>query len=488
MSKGPKFNKTGYNFTTRDNLGIEGATASIQADLCPVINTVTPRAFYWPFMVWNYYDYHVNYKTEKKSFSDFDENFLKRNDYFMVMANLIADNDQNNLVGKTRALENLSDKLIDIYPYDRSYFKTTFGGMQYYNAGCLTMGFITDEDGEGNRFSLAKLTKENGEPLALAFEEVIKHTEYYKNYRLKNIEVPQCVLKELGQVLKFDLDGFDQVKTLLKGALFEQKNNERLNNKNLIKSSEYIKFIFFQHNISNPNLYEMRRVLFDYFSPRGEGKPFDDSLSEIIFDWEIVVGRQYLTMAIELIWKYMLWMLINPTTLQSWVKNCINTAKWNIDYNKPLNTLFFDCNYGFEEREKMISICSGASSKNIDINIETGLKILLSLYNRFVNRDELNSIYLQEGADVSINSLIKLVDEYCEKPIIEFIKYIMINWIVKRHEDVAQEKLLQKRDGFYFEKIDKLYVPAGHFSEPGFKGLRMLQLMQVMKDLDMLEN
>ena len=77
MAKGPKFNKTGYRFTTRDNLGIEGATASIQAELCPVINTVTPRAFYWPFMVWNYYDYHVNYKTVKKTKDDFNDNFFK---------------------------------------------------------------------------------------------------------------------------------------------------------------------------------------------------------------------------------------------------------------------------------------------------------------------------------------------------------------------------------------------------------------------------
>ena len=269
MAKGPKFNEVTKTFTTRDNLGIESATAGIQADLCPVINTVTPRAFYWPFMVWNYYDYHVNYKTENKSSTDFDKNFLKKNDYFMVMANLIADNDQNNLVGKTRALENLADPTVTMYPYDRSYFKTTFGGMQYYNAGCLTMGFITDEDGEGKHFSFARLTKETGEPMALAFEEVIKNTEYYNNYRMKDIEVPREVLKELGQVLKFALDGFDKVKELLKEALFTPKNNARLNNENLIKSSDYIKFIYFQYGITNPTLYEMRRVLFDYFSPRG---------------------------------------------------------------------------------------------------------------------------------------------------------------------------------------------------------------------------
>ena len=487
MAKGPKFNEVTKTFTTRDNLGIESATAGIQADLCPVINTVTPRAFYWPFMVWNYYDYHVNYKTENKSSTDFDKNFLKKNDYFMVMANLIADNDQNNLVGKTRALENLADPTVTMYPYDRSYFKTTFGGMQYYNAGCLTMGFITDEDGEGKHFSFARLTKETGEPMALAFEEVIKNTEYYNNYRMKDIEVPREVLKELGQVLKFDLDGFDKVKELLKEALFTPKNNARLNNENLIKSSDYIKFIYFQYGITNPTLYEMRRVLFDYFSPRGEAKPYDDALAEIINDWEIVVGRQYLTMAVELMWKQMLWELTDTMTLEKWIEKTVNMTDWHIDYNEPIKTLLPYCNYGFDEREKMISNGSGAS-KNYGTNIEIGLKILLSLYNRFVNRDELNATYLQEGDDVSISSLIKLVEGYSEKPIIEFIQYIMVNWIVKRHELVAREKLLQARDGFYFERVDNLYIPTEHKDEPGFKGLRLLQLMQVMKDLDMLEN
>ena len=487
MAKGPKFNEVTKTFTTRDNLGIESATAGIQADLCPVINTVTPRAFYWPFMVWNYYDYHVNYKTEKKTVDDFDKNFLKRNDYFMVMANLIAKNDQDNLVGKTRANENLADESVSMYPYDDKYFQSKYGGMQYYNAGCLTMGFITDEDGEGKYFSLPRLTKEIGEPIALAFEEVIKNTEYYKNYRLKDVEVPKSVLQELGQVLKFDLDGFDKVKALLKDALFTPKNNARLNNENLIKSSEYIKFIYFQYSITNLTLYEMRRVLFDYFSPRGEAKPYDDSLAEIVNDWEIVVGRQYLTMAVALMWKQMLWALDDATTLEKWIEKTVNMTGCHTAYNEPLKTLLPDCNYDFEVREKMISIGSGAS-KNYYTNIEIGLKILLSLYNRFVNRDELNAIYLQEGEDVSISSLIKLVEEYSEKPIIEFIQYIMVNWIVKRHELVAREKLLQGRDGFYFERVDNVYVPTGHKDEPGFKGLRLLQLMQVMKDLDMLEN
>ena len=84
-------------------------------------------------------------------------------------------------MGKTKALENLADKNATMYKYDNKYFQSKFGGMQYYNAGCLTMGFITDEDNEGNYFNLAKLTKENGEPMALAFESVIKEVLLTRN-------------------------------------------------------------------------------------------------------------------------------------------------------------------------------------------------------------------------------------------------------------------------------------------------------------------
>lgn len=55
---GPKLNNISKNFTARDSLGVEGVSASMQAEICPVVNTVTPRAFYWPFMIWIYYDFY----------------------------------------------------------------------------------------------------------------------------------------------------------------------------------------------------------------------------------------------------------------------------------------------------------------------------------------------------------------------------------------------------------------------------------------------
>ena len=62
MERGPKLNA----FTTRDSLGVEGVATSISAEICPIINKVTPRPFYWAFMCWIYYDYYKNIQVEKE--------------------------------------------------------------------------------------------------------------------------------------------------------------------------------------------------------------------------------------------------------------------------------------------------------------------------------------------------------------------------------------------------------------------------------------
>lgn len=99
----PILNSITSNFSSRDCLGIESVAASISGELCPIVNTVTPRAFYWAFMTWIYYDFYKNSGIEDRDYKAFDEPFLKRQDYFFVLSNLIADNpDKSNLIGKQR--------------------------------------------------------------------------------------------------------------------------------------------------------------------------------------------------------------------------------------------------------------------------------------------------------------------------------------------------------------------------------------------------
>ena len=47
--------------------------------------------------------------------------------------------------------------------------------------------------------------------------------------------------------------------------------------------------------------------------------------------------------------------------------------------------------------------------------------------------------------------------------------------------------MIEGRDGYFFEYIDGKYVDRGCEFAPFFQDLRPLNLLRVMKDLDMLE-
>ena len=181
MDNGPRLNSFTTNFTTRDSLGVVSVATSISAEICPIINTVTPRPFYWAFMCWIYYDYYKNVHNDKRTYKSFDQ-FLKRQDYFFVLSQLLIENsDRTNLVGTDKTSRNISENTNGMFECDRSYFTTQFGGMQYFNAGLFSMGYIFyREDENGKRNIFPTLTGEC-EKMALAFQNVIKDTEYYKN-------------------------------------------------------------------------------------------------------------------------------------------------------------------------------------------------------------------------------------------------------------------------------------------------------------------
>ena len=489
MPKGPRFNDTTERFTTRDSLGIEGPTATIQGELCPVVTTVTQRAFYWIFLIWNYYDFHVNYNGKKQKESDFDKGFLRKNDYFFVLSSLIAELDTTRLNGVEKTSQDLSDNQTGPYTRNESYLQTRFGGMQYFNAGCITLGFITDVSQDGKTtYEIPRITKELGVPMGQAFERVIQNTSYYKNYRLTNDPVPRDVLQEFGETVSLNLKGFYECKQLLRKALFETPKNSYLNNEKLILSKDYVKY-YREHDGYLPStLKELRKVLFDVYSPRGEAEQIPSELAGIAADWEIVVGRQYFTIAIELIWKYMLEQLVGkaPMDAAAWINGCLHSASWTMDLTRPLSSYISECNYSFEVREVMISKgARGSSGSSTLQNIETGIRVLLSLYNRFSRRSDINEEYLAMGRDVSLSKLISLVDEYAKKPVSEFIAFIMTNWIIHKHERTAIEKLYYGRDGFFFERIDDKFSHKSSMY-PDYQGIRLQQLTQVLKDLDML--
>ena len=485
MNKGPKMNNTKRAFTTRDNLGIEGVSTSISGNICPIVNTVTPRAFYWVFLTWIYYDLR-NLNVGQANYDVFYKH-LRRQDYFFVVANLLnSESDQFGMVGKEKVTENINKNTSGIFEYDDAYFKAKLGGMYYFNAGLLTMNLINDHERvTGEQYKFPHLTQK-AEKIAQAFESVIKDTTYYKEYRLNDKPVPKEVLIELGNILNIGLVGFDEVKKLMRNLMFGEPTATYMK---LIESSKYLKFINKQYNIVELNERKCREIFFDYFSERSENKfNYPKELKNIIEQWEIVVGRQYFTSGVEAIWKYMLENLSTEKDEKRWIEDCINESKFSIDIENTIESILADCNYNYQIREDMITECR----KGTNNNIQYGLQIILSIYNRFKDRnysDGETESYIYEGEDndsISLNQMMLKIDEYKNRTIKEFIEYIMLNWLIRQHERTAFSKLLQGRNGYYIEKFDGKYLRKSN-SGVDFQGIRMVQLMQVMKDLDMLE-
>ena len=485
MRRGPKLNNISKNFTTRDSLGIEGVAATIQGEICPVVNTVTPRAFYWPFMVWIYYDFYKYSGIEEYNYTAFDK-YLKRQDYFFVLATLLTeDSDQAGLVGKQQTEQDILDNPTGPYAFNPKYFKTRFGGMQYYNAGCLSMYFVTDhDDSNGKEYALPRLSQ-HGEKLAKAFESVISNTRYYKEYRRNDKLVPKDVLEEYGQVIDFGLKGFDECKTILREYLFKKLPGR---SELLSDNGKYIKFIIDNYGINDWNRAICRQMFFDFELSNGDKIQLIDDLKEVSRRWEIVVGRQYFTAGLEMIWKFILEILNEPYSINEWIENTIaeSVFLWNIEAN--VESVLSECNYSYSEREEMIS--SASHNQNQRHILENGIKIILSMYNRFYNRSELGDErnFFDYGIDsnsISFSELFETIDEHKTKSIKSLMVYVIKNWIIEQHYITAFEKMLQNRDGFYYEVIDDKYIKKHDF-DMRFQDIRMTSLKQVMTDIDML--
>lgn len=481
-TKGPQINIETKSFTTRDNLGIEGASLTMQGDLCPIVTTVTPRVFYWVFLVWNYYNYLV--ETDKWKWDQFNQDWAKRNDYFFVLSSLLTKGYTIGIAGQEKGLEDLQKNLTGEYFYNQRYLLATFGGMQYYNGGCMTMGFITDISQDGKSFSFPRITEEKGKPLALAFQKEIENTTYYREYRKGEQPIPKAVLEELGQKLSFSLNGFDECKRLMREALFSPVNNQRVNNRNLILSKDLLLYLYHHYKgYDNPTSSQMRKALYDFFSPRGEQQGFPEQLKEIILGWEVVIGRQYLTVGIGLIWRSMLEKLEKEIALSeaNWISSCVESSTKTLNWDATVESVASGCDYNFEEREKLVNDASGSKT------IEKGIQLILSVYERFKERNDVNPYYMSLGSPVSMNDVILLIESYREKPLRDFAKFVMSKWVLRQHINTATRKMLEGRDGFYVEYVDGSYFHRGQSMYPGFQGIRLLQLLQVMKDLDMLE-
>ena len=311
---------------------------------------------------------------------------------------------------------------------------------------------------------------------------------------MKNIPVPKDVLIEYGHVINLGLNGFDKCKSLLRRQMFEAvpQISRQLNEDAVFAGLIYK--IAGSHSLKSS---EARHILYDYYSPRGNANECPKEILNTVRGWEIIVGRHYFTAGIEMIWKYMLNCLSEPLSIEEWIHTVLNRSTFSFPLEDNLETIIADSNYGFNERE---SVVENVRRNGTDpVNVESGLRLMLSVYNRFADRKDLQdaSVFLDYGkgrlpgtGSISINEWSETVHNFYNLSIGELLAHIMKEYIIQQHIRTCFEKLTrtsQSVDGFYFELIDDVYIKNEHIFQVDFQGLRILQLMQVMKDLDMFD-
>ena len=483
MSKGPIINNVTKNFTTRDSLGIEGVATSIASEICPIVNTVTPRPFYWAFITWCYYDFYRNCNPKDRT-NENVKDYIKRQNYFLALGSLLAGNQEvGGFTGTQNIIQNTGMEK-NFFEYNEKYLKNKLSNMGYYLSGITTMNFLVEKDKETNeQYKYPKLTPE-GKKLAISFDNIISKSKYYQN-RVTGLEFSREDLIDLGNIVRINLDGFDETKSILSNHLFNMKSTSQLR-----EDYNYLKFLYEKYNIKNLDLSKCRELFYDYFSIRGNNYKYPVELKEIINSWEIVIARQYFTVGLEMIWKFMLENLETSKEEIKWFNDCFNNSKFKFDLNGNVSSIIDECKYTFSDREELIYM----ASKNGDhsSNIENGIRIIISIFNRIVNRDDLTYRvknfydYGIERGSISLNEFIEKVQEYNDKSIKDFIVYIMHNYLLIQHLNTAFEKMMDGRNGYYLEKIDEKYIVREQF-DIAFQGIRMVQLLSVMRDLRELE-
>ncbi|MCC6955204.1 MAG: hypothetical protein IT316_00330 [Anaerolineales bacterium] len=161
----------------RDDLGIETLGEAILADLLPGINNQTSRARYFSFWAWVLRDFIRDTDLTHNQAAFYE--WLRRREDALILAYL-AHGCNSGAAGTEIGSDVWANGEQNAYPLGWKSLKSVDGGAYqlYYRGALLETNVIRriDEDAHDN------LTREVGLPLADAYEQAVKETDYVKRY------------------------------------------------------------------------------------------------------------------------------------------------------------------------------------------------------------------------------------------------------------------------------------------------------------------
>ena len=481
MSKCPLFNDIKKKDAFRSSLGIEETINTMQSDLCQAIGNNTSYAYYYAFITWAFYDYELNTDKVDYSFNGAYE-YLKKQNFFFSLSYILNDPTVVGAIGYDYI--NRMDLNANSFSYQEQYLQS-LQSLEYYYASLDTLLLLKNDSLDGDKLSHPTIT-EYGKELAVEFEKVISNTDYYKKYRLSGVNIPREVLIQLANTVDLHLTKNKELKECLKNIFFDNKYVDLENG--LRSTKDYVLFIDSKYDISYLKN-NMRNVIYDYFSPRGYNYDYPEELKDVVKKWELVCGRRYFTLGISIIWKYMLPIISEPLSFNEWVEKCLNYYEYDFDFNEKLSDYIDRIDLSYEKREEIINRDRKDGFEDKE-SICNGIKLILSVYKRFIDRDDINpniSYIVNSDSDtLPLYAFFDIVNKYLDEPIYKFIEYLMMNYLIKQNERTAYRKMMnENKYGYHYEEFNNKYVLSRHYYF-GLGNDRIIALIRILKDLNML--
>lgn len=480
MNSGPKFNNIKRNFATRNSMGFDEVINSLQDQASSIITNVTDNIYYIGFIAWSINDYLNNTEEKDRTASDMNNHFKIQN-FFFTASFLLKDINSTGASGNTYIRGYVMENKTDTFVYNPNYIETLQTTMGYYRPGLTPLFLLMTETADGESLKYPHITP-YGIELANVFENIIKNTDYFKKYR-NSTTVPRSVLLELGNYVNLNMKNMPTLQKKLYEVLFDNKyNKDYLNNLSLDK--DYLLYTIDKYKCNFNE--EIRKILYDYYSPKSLNKALPKELENTAKIWEIIMGRQYFTIGLSMIWKHVLNLLDEPMVEDKWVEKVRNKILENIDADETLESLLSESNYTYEEREEMLKIGVRQIRSNLLVD---GLKVMLSVYNRFDNRKDLTNYHKMFGINDAYDTIPLLaffdsVKKHKKEKAVDYLIMIMKRLIIQ-NKLIGYKKLQRGKNGYYYEYNNGYYFKILEY-EYDYAGNRMINVYRALEDLDLL--
>ena len=477
---GPKFNNIKRDFVKRNSMGFDEVINGLQDEFQPIITNVTDNIFYFAFITWSINDYLESVEHKDRTEKDMMNHFKLQN-YFFSTSFLLKNFNLSGASGSLNIRKYILNNSSDVFEYNSAYIETLQTTIGYYKPGLAPLLLLETEKKDSNEsLSYPQITP-YGKELARVFESYFVDTEYYKNYRTST-RVPKNVLEELGSKISFHLENMSDLKEKMLEILFNNKYND-VYLKPLTLNKDYL--LYAKNNYPCNIVENIRKIQYDFYSPRSLNYSISDDLVDVAKKWEIVMGRQYYTLSLSMIWKHMLHLLDEPMTEEQWINKARDVANNELNKYSSLEDLCLEANYTYEERESMIR----ANVSKVETNLlADGLKLMLSVYNRFYNRKDLGDKYdyyfgIKDDLDtMQMLRFFRNVEVNKKIDVLNFLTDIMKQLIIQ-NKIIGYKKLQKSKNGYYYEYNNGYYYKLLDF-DYDYAGNRMINLYIALEYLD----